>query len=96
MATSGRQVDFTHDAADREVSRSYGDTMTLSSVRDEVGRLSAQYLTVGGQALNSRTYTYRADGHLTSVVDQLSGTRSFELDNVGRVIAVNAHGWTER
>lgn len=96
MAASGHQVDFTHDAADREVSRSYGDTMTLSSVRDEVGRLSAQYMSAGGRALNSRTYTYRADGHLTSVTDQLSGTRSFELDNVGRVTAVNAHGWTER
>ncbi|MFH9817538.1 putative T7SS-secreted protein [Streptomyces sp. NPDC017230] len=96
MDTSGHQVDFTHDAADREVSRSYGDTTTLSSVRDEVGRLSAQYLTAGGQALNSRTYTYRADGHLTSVADQLSGTRSFELDAAGRVTAVQARGWTER
>ncbi|MBQ1089755.1 putative T7SS-secreted protein [Streptomyces sp. B93] len=96
MATSGRQVGFTHDAADREVSRSYGDMMTLASVRDDVGRLSAQYLTAGGQSLNSRTYTYRADGHLTSVTDRLSGTRSFELDTVGRVIAVSAHGWTER
>ncbi|WP_086771017.1 putative T7SS-secreted protein [Streptomyces bobili] len=96
MAASGHHVDFTHDAADREVSRSYGDTMTLSSVRDEVGRVCAQYVTAGGQALNSRTYTYRADGHLTSVADELSGTRSFELDNAGRVTAVNAHGWTER
>ncbi|MDL5204296.1 putative T7SS-secreted protein [Streptomyces sp. ALI-76-A] len=96
MASSAHQVDFTHDAAGREVSCSYGDTMTVSSVRDEVGRLSAQYLTAGGRALNSRTYTYRADGHLTSVVDQLAGTRSFELDNVGRVTAVNAHGWSER
>ncbi|MET9812956.1 putative T7SS-secreted protein [Streptomyces sp. NPDC006355] len=96
MAVSGHQVGFTHDAADREVSRSYGGTMTLSSVRDEVGRLSAQHFTAGGQTLNSRTYTYRADGHLTSVTDRLSGTRSFELDNVGRVTTVNAHGWTER
>ncbi|MGV9944122.1 putative T7SS-secreted protein [Streptomyces sp. NPDC003401] len=96
MTASGRQIGFTHDAADREVSRSYGDTMTLSSVRDEVGKLIAQYLTAGEQALSSRTYTYRADGHLTSVTDQLSGTRSFELDVAGRVTAVNAHGWTER
>ncbi|MFJ4696119.1 putative T7SS-secreted protein [Streptomyces sp. NPDC088766] len=96
MTASGHQIGFTHDAADREVSRSYGDTMSLSSVRDEAGRLTAQYLTAGEQALSSRTYTYRADGHLTSVTDQLSGTRSFELDDAGRVTAVNAHRWTER
>ncbi len=96
MAASGHQIDFTHDSADREVSRSYGDTMTLSFVRDEAGRPSAQYLTAGGRTLNSRTYAYRADGHLTAVDDQLSGSRSFELDNVGRVTAVHADRWTER
>ncbi|MCG8971126.1 putative T7SS-secreted protein [Streptomyces sp. CL12-4] len=96
IAASGHRVGFTHDAADREVLRSYGEAMTLASSWNAAGRLSAQSLAVGERALNSRTYTYRDDGHLTSVTDRLSGTRTFELDRSGRVTAVHALGWTER
>ena len=44
---------------------------------------------------SSRAYTYRADGHLTGVDDQLSGARRFDLDAAGRVTAVHAADWTE-
>lgn len=33
---------------------------------------------------------------MTSVADGLSGSRTFDLDRVGRVTAVHAQGWTER
>jgi YD repeat-containing protein len=68
----------------------------MTSAWDEAGRLSAQHITAGGHNVNSRAYSYRADGHLTSVADRLSGSRTFDLDRAGRVTPVHAQGWTER
>ncbi|MGW0469484.1 putative T7SS-secreted protein [Streptomyces sp. NPDC003027] len=96
LTTGDRHVDFTHDAAGRELARVFGDALTVTSAWDEAGRLSAQHITAGARAVNSRAYAYRADGHPTSVADRLSGTRTFDLDGAGRVTAVHAHGWTER
>ncbi|MER6409674.1 putative T7SS-secreted protein [Streptomyces humidus] len=96
LTSGGRRIDFTHDAAGREVTRVFGDSITMTSAWDEAGRLSAQHITAGGRAVNSRAYSYRADGRLTAVADRLSGTRTFDLDQAGRVTAVHAQGWTER
>jgi RHS repeat-associated protein len=96
LTTGGHRVDFTHDAAGRELARVFGDAVTVTSAWDEAGRLAEQHITAGARAVNSRAYSYRADGHLTSVTDRLSGTRTFDLDRVGRVTAVHARGWTER
>ncbi|CAM5621005.1 hypothetical protein SAVIM338S_05814 [Streptomyces avidinii] len=96
LTTGGRPVEFTHDAAGRELARVFGDTITMTSAWDEAGRLSEQHIIAGERAVNSRAYAYRADGHLTSVVDRLRGTRTFDLDQAGRVTAVHAQGWTER
>jgi RHS repeat-associated protein len=95
LTTGGQEVTFTHDAAGRELSRVFG-SLTVTSAWDEAGRLSAEHLITDGRVLNSRTYTYRADGHLSVVSDRLSGTRTFGLDPVGRVTAVIADGWSER
>ncbi|MFE9648986.1 putative T7SS-secreted protein [Streptomyces sp. NPDC006365] len=96
LTSGGHRIDFTHDAAGRELARVFGDAITMASAWDEAGRLSTQHITVGGRDVNSRSYSYRADGHLTSVADRLSGSRTFDLDRVGRVTAVHAQGWTER
>ncbi|WP_405984498.1 putative T7SS-secreted protein [Streptomyces sp. NBC_00872] len=96
LTTGDHRVDFTHDAAGRELARVFGDAVTMASAWDEAGQLSAQTITAGARTVNRRSYTYRADGHLTSVVDQLSGARTFDLDQAGRVTAVHARGWTER
>ncbi|GAB2956397.1 hypothetical protein GCM10023080_014520 [Streptomyces pseudoechinosporeus] len=96
LTSGGHRIDFTHDAAGRELARVFGDVITVSSAWDEAGRLSARHITAGARAVNSRAYTYRADGHLISVADRLSGTRTFDLDRAGRVTAVHAQGWTER
>ena len=50
----------------------------------------------GRPTVQQRGYTYRADGHLAGVDDQLNGTRHFDLDAAGRVTAVHAANWTER
>ncbi|PZH15644.1 type IV secretion protein Rhs [Streptomyces sp. NTH33] len=96
LTTGDRRVDFTHDAAGRELARAFGDAITMTSAWDEAGRLATQHITAGARAVNSRAYAYRADGHLLSVTDRLSGTRTFDLDRMGRVTAVHAPGWTER
>ncbi|MCX4783121.1 putative T7SS-secreted protein [Streptomyces sp. NBC_01264] len=96
LTTGGHRVEFTHDAAGRELARAFGDAITMTSAWDEAGRLSEQHITAAGRAVNSRAYTYRADGHLMSLADRLTGTRTFDLDRAGRVTAVHAQGWTER
>ena len=61
-----------------------------------MGRLTTQSVTgADDRTIQSRAYTYRADGNLTGVDDQLSGSRRFDLDAVGRVTAVHAANWTE-
>ncbi|MFI1699312.1 putative T7SS-secreted protein [Streptomyces bobili] len=96
LTSGGHRIDFTHDAAGRELARVFGDAITMTSAWDEAGRLSARNISAGGRDVNSRAYAYRADGRLTSVADGLSGSRTFDLDRVGRVTAVHAQGWTER
>ncbi|NEE32520.1 type IV secretion protein Rhs, partial [Streptomyces sp. SID7982] len=87
---------FTHDATGREQERTFGDALTLASTWDAAGRLSSQRL-IGCDrtSLNMRTYTYRADGHLTGLEDNLNGPHRFDLDGAGRVTRVTAVNWNE-
>ncbi|MCX5072926.1 DUF6531 domain-containing protein [Streptomyces sp. NBC_00513] len=96
MTASGRSLGFAYDAAGREVTRRVGDDVVLSHVFDPVGRLTDQtVIGSGGARVRHRSYTYRADGHLTAVDDAGSGRQEYELDPVGRVTAVRAADWTE-
>ncbi|HEY8985034.1 MAG TPA: RHS repeat-associated core domain-containing protein [Streptomyces sp.] len=96
LTTGTHHIDFTHDDAGRELTRVVDGTITMASAWDEAGRLTGHHVSAGARTVTSRAYTYRADGHLTSITDQLSGTRTFDLDPVGRVTAVHARSWTER
>ncbi|RCG20732.1 RHS repeat protein [Streptomyces diacarni] len=101
LTASGHTLDFTHDAAGRETERRIGaDGLTLSQVWDPAGRLTAQSLTArspaAGPVVQHREYTYRPDGYLTEVDDLLSGRTTYDLNEIGRVTAVHARGWTER
>ncbi|MFC7873418.1 putative T7SS-secreted protein [[Kitasatospora] papulosa] len=96
LTSGARQIDFTHDAAGRELARVFDDAVTVASAWDEAGRLAEQHVTAAGRPVNSRAYSYRADGQLASLADRLTGTRTFDLDRAGRVTAVHAQGWTER
>ncbi|WP_328670901.1 DUF6531 domain-containing protein [Streptomyces sp. NBC_00328] len=96
LVTSGHVIDFERTPSGQETARSIGGNLTLARAYDESGRLTNQSVTAGdGRSIQSRTYTYRADGYLTDVDEQLSGARRFELDPAGRVTAVHAHNWTE-
>ncbi|MFK4069391.1 polymorphic toxin type 30 domain-containing protein [Streptomyces sp. NPDC029674] len=97
LVTSGRVIDFTHDLAGLELGRRIGDTLNLTHGYDALGRLTRQSLSdMGGNSIQERAYTYRPDGYLTAIEDQLSGRRTFELDAAGRVTTVRAAGWAEQ
>ncbi|MDX3229027.1 putative T7SS-secreted protein [Streptomyces sp. ME19-01-6] len=96
LTTCGHTLDFTYDAVGRETARGLGRTASLAQIWDPAGRLSEQTLTgPEGDIAQHRAYTYRADGHLIGIDDQLRGPRAFDLDAAGRVTAVRAQGWTE-
>ncbi|MFI9719124.1 putative T7SS-secreted protein [Streptomyces sp. NPDC052396] len=99
LTASGHTFNLERDAAGREITRHFGDDTTLIHNWDPLGRLTSQTLTSGAETttpLIDRAYTYRRDGYLTGIADSRSGTRTFDLDAIGRVTAVNAPGWTER
>ncbi|MGQ5226617.1 DUF6531 domain-containing protein [Streptomyces sp. yara] len=88
---------FQRDAAGREVTRRVTGSVVTNQVFDELGRLTVQSVTgADGHRIQRRAYTYRADGNLVGLDDQLDGVRRFELDDASRVTAVRAEGWTER
>ncbi|WP_406172604.1 polymorphic toxin type 30 domain-containing protein [Streptomyces sp. NBC_00996] len=96
MVASGRSIEFTYDQAGRELARHIGGTLGLTRTYDPLGRLAAQSVTAAsGRLVQHQAYTYRADGNLVGIEDQLSGKRRFDLDAAGRVTAVHAANWTE-
>ena len=96
MTASGRSLDFRYDAAGREFSRRIAGSLTLSHTFDDLGRVTAQTVTgPTGARVRHRSYTYRADGHLSAVEGGPGGSRQFDLDAIGRVTAVRAADWTE-
>ncbi|MFD8870048.1 putative T7SS-secreted protein [Streptomyces sp. NPDC059590] len=96
LTASGRTLASEYDASGCEIARHIGGSLSLSQVWDPSGRLAEQALTSpSAGTVQRRAYTYRADGHLVGVEDQLRGHRSFELDAMGRVTAVHARRWSE-
>ncbi|NBM20176.1 putative T7SS-secreted protein [Streptomyces sp. GC420] len=96
MTVGGRELDFSRDVMGRERALRFGERLALTTEWDAMGQLTSQRVSAGELTLQHRTYTYRADGSLTGVDDQVSGSRRFDLDSAGRVTAVHARGWTER
>ncbi|WP_249028342.1 RHS repeat-associated core domain-containing protein [Saccharopolyspora spinosa] len=97
LHTAGRTLGFAYDAAGREIRRTLGRHAALAQEWDPGHRLLAQTITGSEKRkVQHRSFTYRADGSLTGINDQLTGPRTFELDRAGRVTAVRGAGWTER
>lgn len=99
LRSDAGELTFTHDAAGRETERRLGEVVALSQAWDVTDRLATQSLTARSEdadrLLQHRAYAYREDGYLTEIRELTSGTRRFDLDRMGRVTGVRAHGWTE-
>ncbi|WP_190084536.1 DUF6531 domain-containing protein [Streptomyces longisporoflavus] len=95
LTASGRVIDFDRDLTGREVVRRFGAHIALAQGFDELGRLISQTVTAEERSIQHRTYTYRADGNLLGMDDQLSGPRGYDLDMADRVTAVHGNDWTE-
>ncbi|MFJ3041547.1 RHS repeat-associated core domain-containing protein [Streptomyces tendae] len=97
LTTVGRTLTFDHDRAGRELARHLGETVTIASVFDPLGRPTSQTVTgpVPHGVIQQRDYTYRDDSSLIAVNDHIDGPRSFDLDSAGRITAVRAEQWSE-
>lgn len=101
LRAAGHVVRFGYDAAGREIERQLAASTVLTQTWDANHRLHTQAIVRRVSAGNSplaqrRAYSYRPDGHVTTIVDQLTGSRQFDLDGAGRVTGVVGNGWTER
>ncbi|MBB5938064.1 putative T7SS-secreted protein [Streptomyces zagrosensis] len=111
LTASGRAMDFAYDPAGRELARHTGaltlshlwdpagrltDQLLTPTPGGIPGTATAE---AGpgptGGTTRHRRYTYRPDGHLTSVTDSTTGTQHFDLTATGRVTAVRAADWSE-
>ncbi|MBB1157079.1 MULTISPECIES: DUF6531 domain-containing protein [Amycolatopsis] len=97
VRTDGHTVRLSYDAAGREVRRQLGGGAMVNQSWDANHRLVGQQVTdASARSRQRRAYHYRADSVVTSIQDQLAGTRQYDLDRWGRVTAVRGAGWTER
>ncbi|QES22098.1 RHS repeat-associated core domain-containing protein [Streptomyces venezuelae] len=97
LNASGRQIVLSFDERGRETGRRIGDSLSIEHTYDGLGRATGQRVTGrDGRTVQQRTYTYRADGRLTSVDDHLAGRRQFQVSGDRRVSAVTAENWSER
>ncbi|WP_460429206.1 RHS repeat-associated core domain-containing protein, partial [Amycolatopsis endophytica] len=102
LRTAGRTMSFGYDPAGNEVERLVDTGTILAQAWDANHQLTSQTLSaLPGPArrpnqLQQRSYRYRPDGYVQAIGDRLGGSRQFDLDPVGRVTAVQAHGWGER
>ncbi|MFJ4921813.1 DUF6531 domain-containing protein [Streptomyces sp. NPDC088725] len=98
--SSGHELGFARDKLGRELRRTLGPAhapVTLSSQWDSIGRLTGQSVITARGSVRDRSYTYRADGFLTGITNELAGMDwRFELDPVGRPLGVTAGDWSER
>ncbi len=96
LTTEGRTLTFERDAAGQELTRTLNPSLTLTHEYDVMGRRAAQSVVgQGGQTLQRRGYSYRADGYLTGIDDSHTGHRNFTLDSAARVTTVDAASWSE-
>jgi RHS repeat-associated protein len=95
FTADGRVIALGYDRIGREVSRRFGESLSVSRSFDAMNRLVSQAVDHSRRRVQSRTYAYRADGSLTKVDDQLNGSRHYELDPVGRTTRVSGDGWAE-
>ncbi|GAB3894483.1 RHS repeat-associated core domain-containing protein [Kibdelosporangium lantanae] len=87
LHTAGHTVRFDYDQGGRELRRHLPGAL-LTHEWDAAYRVRAQTLETPGNVVQQRGWHYRADGFVTGVTDTALGDRAFQLDPLGRVLAV--------
>jgi RHS repeat-associated protein len=95
LTASALPIMFEYNDANQETRRWLGPRVALLSSWDNTGRLAGRQLVGADRVLQSRSWTYRADGVPSSIADSVTGTQRYDLDALGRVTAVRADNWTE-
>jgi RHS repeat-associated protein len=96
LLTGGHAISFGYDELGREVTRSMNASPVLVQGWDSGNRLAAQTVHGRAEVLQQRRYHYRPDSIVSAIDDQLTGTRRFDADPVGRITGVQAAGWREQ
>ncbi|WP_306316269.1 MULTISPECIES: RHS repeat-associated core domain-containing protein [unclassified Streptomyces] len=96
ITATGHTLASSHDPLGRELLRTLASgAFSIAYTWAPNGRLARQHLASGTDAVRTRDYRYRPDGHLTSVGDSRTGESRYTLDAAGRVTGVSARDWTE-
>ncbi|MFF3446314.1 DUF6531 domain-containing protein [Streptomyces sp. NPDC002667] len=96
LSVAGRNMRFERDAAGRETNRRVGERLSLSHSFDQLGHITSQSLSIPETRLRDRSYAYRPDGHMTDVVEAVTGAaHHYTLDPIGRPLQVTGDNWSE-
>ena len=96
LQVGAERLAFFYDALGREVTRERpGSAQSIQTDRDENGLPIRVVVRHGGAALRERTYSWSTTGPLTAVHDSKLGTRSYELDAMGRPLVCKGLGVEE-
>ncbi|MDT8914673.1 RHS repeat-associated core domain-containing protein [Amycolatopsis sp. PS_44_ISF1] len=94
LVIAGHTVRFEHDAGGREISRTVDAGFALTQSFDADDNLVGQSVQAAGAPPRRRRFSYRPDGLLTGIDDDVTGPTRLVLDAAGRVAEV--HGTTGR
>ncbi|QRP49258.1 RHS repeat-associated core domain-containing protein [Amycolatopsis sp. FDAARGOS 1241] len=84
--TVGRHsVEFSHDEGGREIVRTVDGRVVVSQAFDGDENLVEQSVRTA-ESERSRRFTYRSDGFLTGIDDEVAGPTRLLLDAIGRVV----------
>ena len=90
LDSSGHVIEFVNDAAGQEISRLIDGSLRFTQSWGANGRPSEQRWAAGDRLVQSRTYEYGRDGHLTGIADALDGPTALDIDVMGRVRGIEA------
>ncbi|MGY6651541.1 RHS repeat-associated core domain-containing protein [Amycolatopsis sp. TRM77291] len=95
LVIAGHTVRFEHDTGGREVARTVDGGATLTQVFDIDENLAGQSVLAAGMPPRHRRFTYRQDGLLTRIDDDVAGQTRLVLDATGRVVETHSAAGTE-
>ncbi|WP_439377570.1 RHS repeat-associated core domain-containing protein [Amycolatopsis lexingtonensis] len=95
LAVAGHTVRFEHDAGGREIARTVEGGVALTQTFDVDDNLVGQSVLAAGTPPRHRRFSYRTDGLLAGIDDDVAGPTRLVLDATGRVTEVHGAAGSE-